>query len=211
MCLFAFLTTRGSASYKMNDSVLGYLFPVSKQGITALLDHLRCNLMGSYGPNKMSQRTFIRFRSRSLKGSQWYWLLNPPKLPTYSCHMRPGIIRHQHHVSKDLILLPNSVVNNSSNSEAAIVYSVQVCASLYEYTSQTNIGQQLQLPSSLWQLLHELISNLLSSVKRTGHLSRTCQLCCSLENATRAPKSQTISTGPNRGSWALRLPSWSLF
>ena len=49
-CLYACLTTMGHATNEMTDGVLGYFLPDLDQGITELLDSLRCNLAASDGP-----------------------------------------------------------------------------------------------------------------------------------------------------------------
>ncbi|XP_016321016.1 flotillin-2-like [Sinocyclocheilus anshuiensis] len=50
MCLYACLTTSGHAPNETTDGVLGCFLPDLDQGITELLDSLRCNLAASDGP-----------------------------------------------------------------------------------------------------------------------------------------------------------------
>ncbi len=62
---------------------------------------------------------------------------------------------------------------------------------------------------TLFRLSHVLRVNLLSSV--SGCQWQTCQFWLSMANANRAPRCWAVSTGPTRGRWALRPPSWSRF
>lgn len=48
--LCACVTTPGHATNEMTDCVLGYFLPDLDQGITELLDSLRCNLAALDGP-----------------------------------------------------------------------------------------------------------------------------------------------------------------
>ncbi len=50
MCLYACLTTLGHTPNETADGVQGYFLPDLDQGITELLDSLRCNLEASDGP-----------------------------------------------------------------------------------------------------------------------------------------------------------------
>ncbi|XP_067226565.1 adenosine receptor A1-like [Chanodichthys erythropterus] len=87
-------TMSGHSPNETTDGVLEYFLPVLDQGITELLDSLRCNLAVSDGQKHI-------------------------ELPAYSRHMRPGIVMHQEerrthctsvgsdNGSKDFILIPN--------------------------------------------------------------------------------------------------------
>ncbi|MED6250067.1 hypothetical protein ATANTOWER_024156 [Ataeniobius toweri] len=60
------------------------------------------------------------------------------------------------------------------------------------------------LEMTLSRLSHQLRTNLLSFVKRTGRQCQTCQFQCSLANSSQAPWCWAMSTGPTRGHLAFK-------
>ena len=60
-CLYACLTTSGHAPNETTDGVLGDLLPDLDQGITELLDSLKCNLAASDGPKHNVPEVFYLF------------------------------------------------------------------------------------------------------------------------------------------------------
>ncbi|KAI4896330.1 hypothetical protein NFI96_015778 [Prochilodus magdalenae] len=100
------------------------------QGITELLDSLKCNLVASDGP-KRPRGVLLDLGQASRWASQWYQFILQ-ELPAYSRHMRPGIVVHQEEPrthctsvesdngSEDFILIPNS-------SQGAVVKPALIC------------------------------------------------------------------------------------
>ncbi len=106
------------APNETTDGVLGYFLTDLDQGITELLDSLRCNLAVSDEPKHNVPEVFYWILVRRA----WTHSINSfilQELPTYSRNMRQGIIVHQEEPrthcisvgsdkgSKDFIPIPN--------------------------------------------------------------------------------------------------------